>query len=224
MTRRRQKRLLALVIAVLLGFIALALLAKLQDGALLGKIYDFIKDTSLLIATVAAAYLANLFQSRQQFLHSLRDQWREIVQTKSALMLYCNTPEPSLEHYLKASAQLSECIDNMRIVYANVGETDELIGLYPYEPLHDMRRAFEKLDPRNEQAPPAEARKHAGDEIWDAFNAIREHFLDEFEIEEPSQPILVRGMRRLRKMGTSNAGRRLQRRQEIHMKRSSVKP
>ncbi len=36
----------------------------------------------------------------------------------------------------------------MRSVYQNVGETNDLIGLYPYAPLHDMRRALQTLDPR----------------------------------------------------------------------------
>jgi hypothetical protein len=80
MTRRRQSRLLRIVVAILAGIIGLALFAKLQDSdPVLGKLYEFIRDTSLLIATIAVAYLANIFQSRQQFVESLREQWREIV-------------------------------------------------------------------------------------------------------------------------------------------------
>ncbi len=147
MTRRRQSMRLRIVVVVLLAIIAVALVAKLQNGdALFDRLYEFIRDMSLLIATIAVAYLANVYQRRQQFLLSLREQWREIVQTKSALLLYCKTPSPTGEQYLRAAAQLSECIDYMRIVYANVGETRELIGYYPFEPLHDMRRAFKTLD------------------------------------------------------------------------------
>ncbi len=69
MTRRRQSRLLRVVVTILAGIIGVALFAKLQDSnPLLGKLYEFIKDTSLLIATIAVAYLANIYQSRQQFL------------------------------------------------------------------------------------------------------------------------------------------------------------
>ena len=105
----------------------------------------------------------------------------EIVHTKSALVHYCGAPSPSVDDYLGASAQLSECIDNIRIVYANVGETDELIGLYPYEPLHDMRKAFESIDPRLGKSPTSQDRVRTCDHVKGAFNAIREHFLDEFE-------------------------------------------
>lgn len=210
MTRRKQNRLLLIVVAVLLAFISLALFAKLNDDrATLAKLYDFIKDTSLLIATIAVAYLANIYQKRQQFLQSLREQWKEIVQAKGALIQYCCKEEPSLDDYLAASRQLSECIDNMRIVYSNVGETDELIGLFPYEPLHDMRRALDRLDPRKVPSVAEEQRHLVRQEIWEAFNAIREHFLDEFDIEEPARPIIIEKMRRTKKPGSTDAARRL---------------
>jgi hypothetical protein len=209
MTRKKQNRLLAMVVTVLLGLIALALFAKLRDdNSSLAKLYDFIKDTSLLIATVAVAYLANIYQKRQQFLQSLREQWREIVQAKAALICYCDKEAPTVEDYLKASQQLSECIDNMRIVYSNVGETEELIGLFPYAPLHHMRHALETLHPRLCQ-PGAQQFAAARDQIWEAFNAIREHFLDEFDIEEPSRPILVHAMKRAKIPGSTHAAQSL---------------
>jgi hypothetical protein len=107
-----------------------------------------------------------------------------------------------LEDYLNAARQLSECIDNMRIVYANVGETDDMVGLYPYSPLHHMRVVMERLDPRIARAT-AEQKYAARGEIWDAFNAVREHFLDEFDIAEPSRPILIHRMRRTKRDGAA---------------------
>jgi hypothetical protein len=214
MTRKRQNRALALVMAALLALIALAFFAKIYGGPLL-NIYEFVRDTSLLIATVAAAYLAGLYQKRAQFLQSLREQWREIVQAKAALIYYCHLDKASLDDYLRTARQLSECIDNMRIVYANVGETDQLIGYFPYSPLHHMRIVMESLDPRK-GAPTKEQRFAARGEIWSAFNAIREHFLDEFDIEEPTKPILVFQMKRKKKPGaTSEAKRRHDRQAEL---------
>ncbi len=218
MTRKKLNRLLAIVVSLLLSLIALALFAKLRDdNSALAKLYDFIKDTSLLIATVAVAYLANIYQKRQQFLQSLREQWREIVQAKAVLISYCDNEARTIEDYYSASRQLSECIDNMRIVYTNVGETDELIGLFPYAPLHHMRHALETVHPRICQ-PGSPQFAIARDQIWNAFNAIREHFLDEFDIEEPSKPILVHAMKRRKAPGSAAAAQRLHDKQEAVVK------
>ena len=202
MTRHRLNRRLGLVVAGLLSLILIALAAKLSGLEWARNLYEFIRDTSLLIVTVVAAYMAYVYQRRTNFLQNLREQWREIVQAKSALIHYCHQPDPTLADYLGAARQLSECIDNMRIVYANIGETDELVGLYPYAPLHHMRIVMERLDPRT-GSPTDEERYAARGEIWDAFNAVREHFLDEFDIEEPSRPVLVHRMKRKRRDGAA---------------------
>jgi hypothetical protein len=202
MTRKRQNRVLTIVMTALVLLIALALAAKLSgiDWAL--DLYDAIRDTSLLIVTVIAAFMAHVYQKRTTFLQNLREQWYEIVGAKAELIYYCHLEKPTVDDYLNSARALSECIDTMRIVYSNVGETDALIGLYPYSPLHHMRITMESLDPRK-GAPTTEQRFAARGEIWDAFNAIREHFLDEFDIDEPSRPILIYRMKRLKRDGAT---------------------
>lgn len=212
MTRRRQNRILTIVVTALASLIGLALAAKLSGIPWALNFYEFIRDTSLLIVTVIAAYMAHVFQKRSSFLENLREQWHEIVRTKGELIYYCHLDRPTLDDYLFAARQLSECIDMMRIVYANVGETDKKIGLYPYAPLHHMRVTLESLDPR-QSTPTAEARYRARGEIWDAFNAIREHFLDEFDIEEPTRPILIYRMKRQKRDGATVEALKLKDRQ-----------
>jgi putative flippase GtrA len=202
MTRKQLNRILGFVVVGLLTLIAIALAAKLSGIQWALNLYEFIRDTSLLIVTVIAAYMAYVYQRRTTFLQNLREQWREIVQAKASLIYYCHLAEPTLDDYLHAARQLSECIDNMRIVYANVGETDELVGLYPYSPLHHMRMVMEKLDPRLAHAT-AEEKYAARGEIWDSFNAVREYFLDEFDIEEPTRPVLVYRMKRRKRDGAA---------------------
>ncbi len=202
MTRKRQDRILGFTVAGLVVLIGLALAAKLSGVAWALSFYEFIRDTSLLIVTVIAAFMAHVYQRRTTFLQNLREQWREIVEAKAALIYYCHLKDPTLEDYLIASRQLSETIDNMRIVYRNVGETSELIGLYPYGPLHYMRKVMDKLDPRVAN-PTVEDKYHARGEIWDAFNAIREHFLDEFDIDTPTRPVLILNMKRKKRDGAA---------------------
>ena len=114
----------------------------LKDG------YEYLRDMSLLIATGGVAYITNVFQKRHGFVEALKEEWRDIIATKSALFAYTQLERPTLEQYIATFCKLSETIDNMRSVYRNVGETDNLVGLYPYAPLHDMRRALQTLDPR----------------------------------------------------------------------------
>ncbi len=201
MTRRRLQRNLIIVMAIVSVILAVAALARLSHIELLAVLYEYIRDMSLLIATLAAAYLTNIFQRRHAFLQSLRDQWRDIVVTKSTLIAFCDLKDTDASAYVEARARLSQTIDHMRIVYGNVGETATLIGYYPYETMHDMRRAFERLEPRDGAPLGNNERREVRDAIWEAFNVLREHFLDEFDLEEPTFPMLQPNGRRTKRPG-----------------------
>ncbi|MGE0023677.1 MAG: hypothetical protein AB7S70_08620 [Hyphomicrobium sp.] len=174
-------------------------------------LYEFLRDMALVLVTVVAAYLANVFQKRSNFVESLEEEWRGIVRMKSALYTFCEKPYASTDDYLAAFCRISESIDNMRIVYRNVGETDELIGLYPFAPLHDMRRSLQSIDPRKGREIPAEERELARDAILQSFYALRESFLEELDIDEPDHPLLASGTaRRLKKTGATASATRLE--------------
>lgn len=173
-------------------------------------LYELLRDMSLLIATLAAAYLANVFQKRSTFVASLEEEWRNIVRTKSVLYTYCEKPYPSTDDYLAAFCRLSETIDTMRIVYQNAGETSDKVGLYPYAPLHDMRRALQSLDPRVNASVSHEHCAIVRDAILQSFYALRENFLEELDLEEPRHPLLISGGRRLKESGATDRARALQ--------------
>ncbi len=172
-------------------------LAMLGIDGPLGDLYEYLRDMSLLIATGGVAYLTNVFQKRSGFTESLEEEWRGIVRTKATLYTFCEKPFPSTEDYLAAFSAISCTIDNMRIVYRNVGETDRLIGLYPYAPLHDMRRALQTVR----------------DAVLQAFYALRETFLEELDLEEPSRSMLATASRRAKQDGATLRALRLQEQQ-----------
>lgn len=219
MTRKSLNRVLRRIYTLVFLVVGLALGSRfaefipglppaLIDAA--SRIYDVLRDMSLLIATAGVAYVTNVFQKRSKFVESLEEEWRGIVKTKSALYAFCEKPYPSTDDYLAAFCRISETIDNMRIVYRNVGENDELIGLYPYAPLHDMRRALQSIDPRKRTNIPADERKLARDAVLQSFYALREVFLEELDLEEPSHSLLISGAKRLKRSGTENGARRRQ--------------
>ena len=223
MTRKSLNRTLRRVYALLVFVLVLSLAAKFGDrlpavkgtwvADALKDLYEYMKDMALVFVTVVAAYLANVFQRRSKFIESLEEEWRGIVKTKSALFAFCEKTFPTADDYIAAFCRISETLDNMRIVYRNVGETDKLVGLYPYAPLHDMRRALQTLDPAKSPNVTPEARKLARDAILQSFYAVRENFLEELQLEAPSHPLLISGGRRLKQPGFTSAAKSLQERQ-----------
>jgi hypothetical protein len=227
-TLRRTLRRIYLLLAVVLG---VSFFAKIADHipflagtgaeALLKDAYEFLRDMSLLIATGGVAYIANVYQKRQSFIEALKEEWRDIITAKSALFTYTQLERPTLEQYLATFCKLSETIDNMRSVYQNVGETEALIGLYPYAPLHDMRRALQTLDPRDYPNLDGEARKLARDAILQSFYALRETFLEELDLEQPDRPLLIYGGRRAKKPGVPAWAKRAQDRERARQDRAA---
>jgi hypothetical protein len=215
---------------LLIAVLAISFLAKIADhipylagsGAaqLLKDAYEFLRDMSLLIATGGVAYIANIYQKRQSFIDALKEEWRDIIAAKSALFTYTQQERPSVEQYLATFRKLSETIDNMRSVYQNVGETSDLIGLYPYAPLHDMRRALQTLEPRKNPNPDAEARALVRDAILQSFYALRETFLEELDLEAPDHPLLISGSRRAKVSGATSDARGAQQDQREQQERS----
>lgn len=167
------------------------------------RAYQVLSDFTVPIVAVFAALLAHMLQRRATFLSVLREQWSAMVAAKAELVRYCEAAQartPDADDYFAARAQLSCVIDEMRVVYRNVGETERLVGQYPFAPLHRMMMVFETLDPRAEaQGDP----KAACTEIWASFNAVREHFLDEFAPPEPTRPILIHMARREKTPGAA---------------------
>ena len=154
-------------------------------------------------------------------MEALKEEWRDIIATKSALFAYTQLERPTLEQYIATFCKLSETIDNMRSVYQNVGETDDLIGLYPFAPLHDMRRALQTLDPRKsaQRRMPRRATWRAT-AILQSFYALRETFLEELDLEEPDRPLLISGGRRAKESGSTGRARRAQDRQRARQDRT----
>ena len=219
MTRTSLNRVLRRIYILVFLVVALALGSRFAEfipgmpPALIdagSRIYDVLRDMSLLIATAGVAYVTNVFQKRSKFIENLEEEWRGIVRTKSALYAFCEKPYPSTDDYLAAFCRISETIDNMRIVYRNAGETDALIGLYPYAPLHDMRRALQSIDPRKRTNIPADERKLARDAILQSFYALREVFLEELDLEQPTHSLLITGAKRLKASGAVHAARKRQ--------------
>lgn len=223
--RRTLRRSYWILSLVLLGALAAKLaghvpgLAGSTVEGLAKDVYEYLRDMALVFITVVAAYVASVFQKRHGFIEALREEWRDIIKAKSALFTYTQIEKPTEDQYLAAFCAISETIDNMRTVYGNVGETRKLIGLYPYAPLHDMRRALQSLDPRKNPTISESQRKLARDAILQSFYALRESFLEELDLEQPDNPLLNMGGRRTKAPGAPHWAQAQQDRQRKHQDR-----
>ena len=192
MTARRLRIRVGFVVAGLVMLIAAAIVFKATGH---DEVYTTIKELSPLVIAVLAAYLASRFQARAAFHASLRDVWSYLVEAKTELVAY--TMDPSPEQRARAYKQLSNAIDEVRGVYLNVGEDSAYRGHYPYEPLHDMRRALRDLG----ESPSEQELRAARDKIEGAWNALRPAFLAELEPTGPTNPITYWWARDTRKEG-----------------------
>ncbi|MEZ5818005.1 MAG: hypothetical protein R3D44_13070 [Hyphomicrobiaceae bacterium] len=217
MTRAKLRRTLGWSYVALAFVLALSLAAKLAHHIpgiagsplerLAADVYEYLKDMALVFITVVATALAGIYQRRQAFITALKDEWRDIVDAKSKLYAFTRNETPTEADYLEAFLAISATLDNMRTVYANVGETDAMIGIYPFAPLHDMRRALQTLDPSKATIATDAQRKLARDAILQSFYALRETFLEELDLEPPDRPLLAWGGRRHKKTGAPDWAR-----------------
>jgi hypothetical protein len=181
-TRSRLLLNVGVVIGLLLGLVTVAQFSE--------RIYATTKDFAGFFLAIAAAYLAYCFQKRQAFLAALRELWHACIEAKADLIDYTHLPNPSQIDFGRAARSISVAIDMMRAVYRNVGETEQEIGLYRFEPLHDMRRALDGLGFTNLSL---EKRKEARERIVSAWNALRWNFLREFSAPSPTHYVTERG-------------------------------
>lgn len=153
------------------------------------EVYSTIKELSPLVIAVLAAYLASRFQARFAFHASLRELWTHLIEAKNELIAYTMIRDAGPERFAETYKSLSKAIDEVRGVYRNVYEDDEHRGLFPYEPLHDMRKTLLALGP-NPSAPQCDEAREAFKRSWDA---VRPAFLAEFEPPVATRYITTRG-------------------------------
>jgi len=201
MTRATLLRSVLSVIAFLAALLALAIYARARSVApgdasapFWIAVHGAIKDFTGLFIAIPGAWLAYCFSRRSAFLTILDGIWRNMVEAKGLCAAFGR--DPTEERLEAARTALSKAIDNMRSVYRNVDESETSIGLFPFEPLHDMRRALDVYARAIARADPDErARLQAqfGALVTDSWNALRCRFLKEFGAPEASHPVTTQG-------------------------------
>lgn len=105
------------------------------------------------------------------------------VQTASQ---YTHIEYPTKEQYSETLCSLSAAIEEVRGVFMNLGETDNKIGLYPFEPVKDILRLISDLG-YNKQITTDDG-KIVRDKIFALWADARKELLKEFDREIPTFP------------------------------------
>jgi hypothetical protein len=202
MTRKQLRRRLIAAVLALAAVLGAGVFLKVHRIPLIGMSdervgYGLVKDMSPLLLGILAVLLANWYQQRMAFLQAMRALWSRMIDAKVAMLAYAATPTKTDDAYRSAYRQISCAIDEMRTVYRNVGENDRYIGWYPYEPLNDMRKAFEDLRADSGDG----AAEHTRERIESSWAALRWRFLEEFGAPEPTNPMIGIGEQPSRRQG-----------------------
>jgi len=156
---------------------------KIVDPSKDAPVYGTFKDLIPLIIAIPAAWLGYCFQRRQAYLKDVRDIWSKMCNSFQDAVQYTHLQSPSQEEYAKVLKSLSYAIEEMRAVFANVGEDEKRIGIFPFESMKLIRGGISSLgfsdSFQKDQAP------FTRSEIVERWKVLRKTFLLELERDIP---------------------------------------
>jgi len=148
--------------------------------------YKTLRDLIPLIIAIPAAWLAYSFQRRQSYLKNVRDLYSHMVRATQDAIQYTHLEKPSQEQFGNVQKSLSSTIEEIRAVFLNLGQTEERVGLYPFEGIKTIVGTLNGLGFGDDLT--AENRKAARDSIIEEWKELRKHFLSECARGIPINP------------------------------------
>lgn len=175
------------VITVYVAVIAVGIYTYLWSGASKESMtaVAFENLTGLFIA-VPAAWLAYCFQIRQYYLTTTRSLWSTMVDAFEECVQYTFLENPSQSDYGLAQKKMSTAIEEVRIIFANIGETEIRRGLFPFESLKNIQTIHSRLGYAGSAT--LENRTEARRMMTTEWKVLRQHYLSEFTRGRPASP------------------------------------
>ena len=149
-------------------------------------------DTSTLrflipsVIAIPAPWLAYCFQQRQAYLNNVLGLWFRLISASQEAIQYTHFICPDQDTFASACKSLSAVIEEVRGVFANIGETDDDGGLYPFEGLKTILTIISELGFGAEV--PSSAAKEARNKILEAWKKTRHALLSELPRGVPIRP------------------------------------
>ena len=131
---------------------------------------------------IAVAWLGFVFNSRISFVIALRQLWPVLVSAIQETIQYTHLKKPKEEDFARVNQSLSTAIDEVRALFANIGEGTAIWGrgLYPFEDLKSIQDQVSTLNP-DKGMPTGTTRIVVRSCIVDAWKRFRDSILPEFD-------------------------------------------
>lgn len=148
--------------------------------------YNTLRDLIPLIIAIPAAWLAYSFQRRQSYLKDIRELYSHMVGATQDAIQYTHLEHPYQSDFGRVQKLLSTTIEEVRAVFINLGQTEEHVGLFPFEGIKAIIEALNELGFGDHITP--EARRTARCKIICEWKKVRKHFLSECARGIPVNP------------------------------------
>lgn len=156
------------------------------------QLADVLKALIPVVIAIPVADISAAFQRRNSYLQSLRDMWARLVPAVQAAVQYTHLDQPDQREYGRTLEALSIEIDLLRGLFGNIRSNLDSRGLYPYENLKEIHGAVSCLSFGKNFAKKKSA-KDTRDDILKWWQGLRSAALREFDLDVPSEPLLLSG-------------------------------
>jgi hypothetical protein len=171
-------------VIVIIAFYALAIIFAiwLRIEAPSDRVaYSIFDDVKPLIVAIPAAWFGYCLQRRQSYLKDVRDLWTKMVNAVQDCIQYTYGAAVTQVDYGRTLRGMSVVIDDLRAVFANLGEDQRSVGIYPFDELKEISKAVSKLGCDASFSP--KAAESARKVIVEHWSQLRASFLLELKTE-----------------------------------------
>lgn len=186
MDARAFRKQVLLVVSAYILLLLLGVALRLTFPAKESLPYSTFNDLMPLAIAIPAAWLGYCVQRRQAYLKDVRELWSKVLGAVQDAIQYTHLVNPPQTEFAKVQRSLSIAVDEVRAVFANIGEGEGKIGLYPFEGLREIQDATSSFGfgEAADAARGAATRK----EITRKWKEVRRHFLAECARGYPLNP------------------------------------
>ena len=178
-----KKKVVCITVVYFLAFFS-GIVLKIYDSSQDEFLYNTFKDLVPLIIVIPALWLGYYFHRRLAYLKDVRELWSKIVSVVQESIQYTHLNAPGQSEYGNVLNNLSIAMEEMRAVFANISESEENIGLFPFETIKTIHGKISSLN-FGSKFNTADAKK-VRRQIIDLWKDFRKHFLTELERSVPA--------------------------------------